>query len=93
MAPKTLEEGSKYAHFDKDGDGVITDEEFMLEREMMRAENEDAKEDQIRKMVGSLCGDFLFTLSVLLLQTWLVMKLLDSYLQILHLRILSQSLL
>ena len=44
MAPKTLEEGSKYAHFDKDGDGVITDEEFMLEREMMRAENEDAKE-------------------------------------------------
>jgi len=50
MAPKTLEEGSKYAHFDKDGDGIITDEEFMLEREMMRAENEDAKEDQIRKM-------------------------------------------
>ena len=56
MAPKTLEEGSKYAHFDKDGDGVITDEEFMLEREMMRAENEDGKEDQIRKMVVRFVG-------------------------------------
>ena len=50
MAPKTLEADSKYAKFDKDGDGVVTDEEFELEREMMRAENEDAKEDQIRKM-------------------------------------------
>ena len=50
MAPKKLQAGSKYEHFDKDGDGIVTDEEFALEREMMRAENEDAKEDQIRKM-------------------------------------------
>jgi len=49
-AQKTLEAGSKYEHFDKDGDGVITDEEFELEREMMRADNEDKKEDQIRRM-------------------------------------------
>lgn len=49
-AQKTLEAGSQYEHFDKDGDGVITDEEFELEREMMRAENEDKKEDQIRRM-------------------------------------------
>lgn len=49
-AQKQLEPGSKYDHFDKDGDGIITDEEFALEREMMRADNEDKKEDQIRRM-------------------------------------------
>lgn len=49
-AQKKLEPGSSYDHFDKDGDGVITDEEFALEREMMRADNEDKKEDQIRRM-------------------------------------------
>lgn len=49
-AQKKLEPGSQYEHFDKDGDGIITDEEFELEREMMRAENEDKKEDQIRRM-------------------------------------------
>ena len=66
MAPKTLEEGSKYAHFDKDGDGVITDEEFMLEREMMRAENEDAKEDQIRKMAWfALWGLLVYPLGII----------------------------
>ena len=27
-AQKKLEAGSKYANFDKDGDGVVTDEEF-----------------------------------------------------------------
>lgn len=47
---KKLEEGSQYEHFDKDGDGVVTDEEFRLEREMMKADNEDKKEDQIRRM-------------------------------------------
>lgn len=49
-AEKRLQPGSQYEHFDRDGDGVITDEEFELEREMMRAENEDKKEDQIRRM-------------------------------------------
>lgn len=50
MNAKRLEPGSKYEHFDKDGDGIVSDEEFELEREMMRADNEDKKEDQIRRM-------------------------------------------
>ena len=29
-AQKKLEPGSKYASFDKDGDGIVTDEEFDL---------------------------------------------------------------
>ena len=49
-AQKRLEAGSQYEHFDKDGDGVVSDEEFALEREMMRADNEDKKEDQVRRM-------------------------------------------
>lgn len=65
MAPKTLEPGSKYEHFDKDGDGVVTDEEFALEREMMRAENEDAKEDQIRRMAWfALWGMLLYPVGI-----------------------------
>jgi len=47
---KELEAGSQYEHFDKDGDGVVSDEEFALERDMMRADNENQKEDQIRRM-------------------------------------------
>tara|TARA_A100001011_G_scaffold390294_1_gene473464 strand:+ start:197 stop:550 length:354 start_codon:yes stop_codon:yes gene_type:complete len=49
-AQKKLETDSKYEHFDKDGDGIVTDEEMALEREMMRAENEDKREDQVRRM-------------------------------------------
>ena len=30
-AQKKLEAGSKYANFDKDGDGIVTDEEFEME--------------------------------------------------------------
>ena len=35
-AQKQLEPGSKYAGFDKDGDGTITDEEFEMEEKLMR---------------------------------------------------------
>ena len=64
-AQKQLQKGSKYEHFDKDGDGVVTDEEFALEREMMRAENEDAKEDQIRRMAWfALWGMLIYPIGI-----------------------------
>lgn len=50
MAPKTLEPGSQYEHYDLDGDGVVSDAEMKMEIEMMRADNENKKEDQIRRM-------------------------------------------
>ena len=50
MNAKRLEPGSKYEHYDLDGDGVVSDEEMSMEMAMMRADNEDKKEDQIRRM-------------------------------------------
>jgi hypothetical protein len=65
-AQKKLEAGSHYEHFDKDGDGIVSDEEFALEREMMRADNEDKKEDQIRLMAWfALWGMLLYPSGIL----------------------------
>ena len=64
-AQKQLQKGSKYEHFDKDGDGVVTDEDLALVREMMRAENEDAKEDQIRRMAWfALWGMLIYPIGI-----------------------------
>lgn len=55
--PKTMQEDSAYAYLDKDGDGVVSDEEMAMAKEIAefehqkaKNENEDQKEDQIRKM-------------------------------------------
>jgi len=50
MNAKTLEKGSKYAQFDVDGDGTVTDEEMAKAQAMIDAENKDKKEDQLRRM-------------------------------------------
>ena len=69
-AQKKLETDSKYAHFDKDGDGIVTDEEMALEREMMRAENEDKKEDQIRRMAWfALWGMLVYPIGIIVADT------------------------
>ena len=45
MSAKSLEKGSKYATFDVDGDGVVTDEEMARAEHMLEVENKDKKED------------------------------------------------
>ena len=58
-AQKKLEPGSKYASFDRDGDGTITDEEFEMEEKLMRMENEDKKQDAQRNMAWFALGGML----------------------------------
>ena len=58
-AQKQLEPGSKYATFDKDGDGVVTDEEFEMEQKLMMLENEDKKQDAQRNMAWFALGGML----------------------------------
>ena len=50
MAGKTLQADSKYAQFDADGDGIVTDEEMARAEKMIQIENDDKKEDAQRGM-------------------------------------------
>ncbi len=50
MAEKKLEKESKYSHFDKDGDGIVTDKEIAMEKEMMELERIEEKSEAQKKM-------------------------------------------
>ena len=68
-AQKKLEKGSQYADFDVDGDGVVSDEELAMSKEMMRLENEDKKQDSQRNMAWfALFGMLLYPFAVVLAQ-------------------------
>jgi hypothetical protein len=62
---KTLEEGSRYAQFDVDGDGTVTDAEMERAERMLQIENEDKKEDAQRGMAWfALLGMLLYPFAV-----------------------------
>lgn len=71
---KVLQADSLYAYLDTDGDGIITDEEMARAKEIAEfehkrkmQENEDAKEDQIRKMAWfALIGLLLYPFGIFL---------------------------
>ena len=68
MVEKKLQPGSKYNHLDKDGDGVVSDDEMMMEQKMIELEdmrsdmeNEDKKQDAQRNMAWfALSGMLLY---------------------------------
>lgn len=74
MAGKQLDTDSQWNHLDRDGDGIITDEEIAMEERMielqdMRSdmENEDKKQDAQRNMAWfALFGMLLYPFSVVL---------------------------
>ena len=64
-AAKTLEKGSQFEKFDVDGDGIVTDEEMKSMERMLKIENDDKKEDQIRSMAWfALFGMLLYPFSI-----------------------------
>jgi hypothetical protein len=68
---KTLEKDSKYAKYDGDGDGTVTDEEFDMDQKLVRLENEDKKSDAQRNMAWfALFGMLLYPFAVVL-ATWM----------------------
>ena len=67
MVAKKLDKESKYAKFDSDGDGIVSDEEFKLEEQQIRLENEDKREDAQRNMAWfALAGMLLYPFAVVL---------------------------
>jgi len=62
---KQLEPNSKYAQFDTDGDGIVTDEEMARAERMIQIENDDKKEDAQRNMAWfALIGMLLYPFAV-----------------------------
>ena len=47
---KKLQPQSKYSQFDVDGDGVVTDKEIAMEKEMMELERQEEKAEAQMKM-------------------------------------------
>jgi len=76
MAQKKLQKDSSFAHLDKDGDGIVSDEEMLMERRMIELEdlrsdmeNEDKKQDAQRQMAWfALWGMLLYPFAVVLAQ-------------------------
>jgi hypothetical protein len=65
-AAKTLEPGSQFEKFDTDGDGVVTDAEMAAMERMLKIENDDKKEDQIRAMAWfALMGMLLYPAGII----------------------------
>ena len=50
MTPKKLEPKSRYAEYDADGDGVVSDQEISRHQEMLQLELQEEKADSQRKM-------------------------------------------
>ena len=73
-AQKKLAKDSKYAHLDADGDGIVSDEEMLMEEKLIELEdrrsdmeNEDKKQDAQRNMAWfALSGMLLYPFAVVL---------------------------
>ena len=74
MSAKKLEPDSKWAHLDKDGDGIVSDKEIAMEERMIELEdlrsdmeNEDKRQDAQRQMAWfALFGMLLYPFAVVI---------------------------
>ena len=73
---KQLEKDSKYAYLDRDHDGIVSDEEMAMEKQMIEladmksnVENEDKKQDAQRHMAWfALFGMLLYPFAVVIVE-------------------------
>ena len=67
MNPKKLEPKSRYAQYDLDGDGTVSDEELATNQGLMQIQLQEEKADSQRRMAWvSLCSMVVFALLPLL---------------------------
>ena len=67
MSPKKLEPKSRYAQYDLDGDGTVSDEELARNQELVEIELREEKADSQRRMAWvSLASMVVFALLPLL---------------------------
>jgi len=67
MSPKKLEPKSRYAQYDLDGDGTVSDEELARNQELVEIELREEKADSQRRMAWvSLSSMVVFSLLPLL---------------------------
>ena len=79
MAPaKKLEPGSQWSHLDRDGDGIVSDEEIATEERMIRLadlksdmENDDKKQDAQRYMAWFALWGMLLYPSLVVIANWI----------------------
>ena len=67
MNAKKLEPKSRYAEYDVDGDGTVTDEELTKHTEMLQLELQEEKQTVKERWPGLLLGVCAFSLFCLLL--------------------------
>lgn len=64
---KKLQPNSEYEKYDLDGDGTVTDAEFIMDSQLIELENEDKRQDAQRNMAWfALFGMLLYPFAVVL---------------------------
>ena len=67
MAQKKLQQGSEYAKYDLDGDGIVSDEELSAVAKLEELEMQEEKADAQRRMAWiSMGAMILFTIVVMI---------------------------
>lgn len=64
---KKLQPNSEYEKYDLNGDGTVSDSEFLMDQQIIELENEDARQDAQRNMAWfALFGMLLYPFAVVL---------------------------
>ena len=71
MAAKRLEDGSEYAEYDTDGDGIVTDEELQTSKELQELRLQHERADAQRSMSWFALWGMLLYPSLVVVSSWI----------------------